>query len=674
MTRVLVRLGLAGLLLSTAAIDVQAAESTPVKTSRVTATLVTSTDAVRAGDAFQAGLRLQLAPGWHTYWRNPGDAGIAPELAFQLPSGSSASSINWPTPERVAEGDLTTFAYRGQVLLPVQVMPGSSPLTLKAHASWLVCRDICVPEEGDFTLDLPDGVPAPSAQAAMFAATASRTPAPASFQATIAPDGTLSLSGPGLPGDVVKAEFFPTADGDVETAGAQTPGHRGGALTLRLAFGSGHAANVPLDGVVALTTAGGDVVSLNISAKPAGIAGATPDSSLALLLLAALGGGLLLNLMPCVFPVLAMKAMGLARLSGADRRTIRGEAGSYTAGVVVAFTALGATLLALRSTGEAAGWGFQFQSPVFVTVVAWLLLATGLNMSGVFAVGERLAGTGQSLASRRGHIGSFFTGLLAVVVATPCTAAFMGAAVAGALAAPAGIAMLVFATMGLGLALPYAVIAIAPQLAAVLPRPGRWMATVRQALAFPMYGAAAWLVWVVSQQTGSTGVLVAATGLVAIGFAAWALGVAQSSAGRGRYVGYAAASAAGLFVVSLFTVQTAPGPEASEPFSPARLVELQGEGRPVFVNMTAAWCLSCLLNERLALSPTAVRTAFEHAHVAYLKGDWTRKDPAISTFLRDHDRDGVPLYVFYAPGQAPVILPQLLSEEELLAQVAKLRS
>ena len=304
--------------------------------------------------------------------------------------------------------------------------------------------------------------------------------------------------------------------------------------------------------------------------------------------------------------------------------------------------------------------------------MAWLLFATGLNMSGVFAVGDGLVGVGQSWTARRGHAGSFFTGLLAVVVATPCTVSFMGAAVAGALAAPWPSAMLVFATMGLGLSLPYTAMAAFPRLASLLPRPGRWMATLRQILAFPMYGAAAWLVWVVSQQTGPAGVLSAGVGLVAVGFAAWATGLAQQSSGWSRRSSYAAAAFGGVAAVALLTVQTAASTDSSEPFTPARLAELRQQGRPVFVNMTAAWCLSCLVNERLALSPTAVRQAFAAAHVAYLKGDWTRRDPAISTYLRDHDRDGVPLYVFYAPGQAPVVLPQLLSEGDLLARLAKL--
>ena len=675
MARRVARLAAIGLALFTVPQLAHAAESAAVHTNRVTATLVTDTDAVQPGVPFHAGLHLQLAPGWHTYWKNPGDAGVAPELTFELPAGSVAGPIAWPAPSRVAEGDLTTFAYRNDVLLAVQITPGTATLPLKAHASWLVCRDICVPEEADFAFSLPAGPASASAQVPLFAGAAARLPRQAPFHTAIAADGTMRLSGTGIPADIAAAEFFPAKEGATETAGAQRPTrHDDGDLTFHVALGAVVLDNPgPLEGVLTFTDAAGAITAFDVTATPGGTVAPQQSSSLVALLLAALAGGLLLNLMPCVFPVLAMKAMAMARLSGADGRTIRNEAGSYVLGVIAAFVALGAALLAFRSAGQAVGWGFQLQSPVFVTLVTWVLFATGLNMSGVFAVGESMVGAGQSLVSRRGHVGSMFTGLLAVVVATPCTAAFMGAALAGASIAPPAVALSIFATMGLGLALPYLALVLLPGLATALPRPGAWMVTLRQALAFPMYGAAAWLVWVVSQQSGPGGVLTASAGLVGVGFSAWAFGVAQRAGGRSRHIAAVAALAGGVAVVALLTVPAAPA-TPSEPFSPARLAELQGEGRPVFVNMTAAWCLSCLVNERLALSPAPVRAAFRQAHIAYLKGDWTRRDPAISAFLRDHDRDGVPLYIFYPPGRSPVILPQVLSESTLLAEVAKLRS
>jgi len=301
-----------------------------------------------------------------------------------------------------------------------------------------------------------------------------------------------------------------------------------------------------------------------------------------------------------------------------------------------------------------------------------------LNLSGVFEVSGSLVGAGGALAGRGGRLGSFFTGFLAVLVATPCTAPFMGAAIAAALAAPPAATLAVFLAMGLGLAAPYALLALAPGLARALPPPGAWMTILKQLLAFPMYGAAAWLVWVISQQAGPDGVLAAAGGLVLVGLAAWALGVTQKGTGRARPLGQAVAAAALLAALALlYGVADAPVPPGSalaasgdaKPYSPERLAALRAEGRPVFVNMTAAWCVTCLVNERIALSSEAVRKAFAARDVAYLKGDWTRADPAISDFLRQHGRDGVPLYVLYPPKGEPIVLPQILTASGVLEEL-----
>ena len=352
---------------------------------------------------------------------------------------------------------------------------------------------------------------------------------------------------------------------------------------------------------------------------------------------------------------------------------------SYTAGVLVTFAGLAGTLLVARAAGSAAGWGFQFASPVFVAGMCWLLFAVGLNLSGVFQIGAGLMGAGSALTEKHGHWGSFFTGLLAVLVATPCTAPFMGVAVAAGLAAPAGITIMVFLVMGLGLASPYILLAAMPGLARLAPRPGRWMEILKQGLAFPMYGAAVWLLWVVSQESGSAGVLATAAGCVLIGFAAWAMGISQSVRHKGRRLGTSLAVAAILAAASLLTgissSPATPAAEASggaEPFTATRLAALRAEGRPVFVNMTAAWCVTCLVNERVAISTDPVQQAFARGHVAYLKGDWTRQDPDITAFLRQHGRDGVPLYVYYpAGGGAPEALPQILTEGTVLAILSR---
>ncbi len=640
-----------------------------MKSKRSSVALITDTDQVAPGQPFTAALRLQLAPGWHTYWQNPGDAGMPPSLTPQLSPGSEAGPIQWPVPQRLAEGTLTTHAYTGDVVLPFVVSPGSGAFSMHAHADWLVCKDICVPEEAELDLQLPQGVPAPSAQAAEIRSALARVPADAPFRATIDPEGVLDLHGPGLPSGVRSAEFFPMAVGATGRAATAVAADGRGGIEVHLPT----TLNTVFQGVIALTAASGAVSAYHISPQP--IPGVTPAPLLSMLLLAAVAGGLLLNLMPCVFPILAMKAMALARLSGADLRRVRGQAVSYSAGVLVAFLALGTVLVAARAAGQASGWGFQFQSPLFVTCVAWLLFAIGLNLSGVFTVGEGLMGRGSTGVRRPGHAGSFLTGILAVVVASPCSAPFMGTALAGALALSVPWALSVFLALGVGLALPYGVLACIPAAAGLLPRPGAWMRTLQQMLAFPMYAAAVWLAWVLSQQAGPNGVLVACGGALAVAVAAWLLGFVQQDTGFGRNAARGGLVSIGMVLAGLlYVVQAGTGSAGpAEPFSTARLEALRSAGQPVFVNMTAAWCLSCLVNEEVALARPAVREAFARTHVVYMKGDWTSRNPAISAFLQQLGQDGVPLYVLFAPGRPPQILPQILSEGSVLAALAAVR-
>ncbi|MBW4091135.1 MAG: cytochrome C biogenesis protein, partial [Proteobacteria bacterium] len=655
------------------------------------------------GKPFHLGLLLRMAPGWHTYWRNPGDAGAAPDLHLVLPAGTVAGPLAWPAPRVVHEGPLTTYAYTGTLLLALTVTPhatappGTTGLPIVAHADWLVCKDICVPEHGTFRLTLPLGPPAPSAQAPLFAAAASAVPRPSPWAAVVASDGRLWLHGPGFdPAAVRSARFLPDRSGTISDDAPQPLGRTAHGIELRLVPGADFARAVPLAGVIEIADRSGMTTALAIAARPGPVPAAVPVPTAApaglgsgwlgsgLLRLLALGflGGLILNLMPCVFPVLAMKAIALTE--AAERGRMRALALSYTLGVLAAFAALGGALLAARAAGQSAGWGFQFASPAAVGGMALVLFAVGLNLSGVFELGAGVGGLGHGLASRGGHAGSFFTGLLAVVVATPCTAPFMAAAIGGALAAPAADALAVFLALGAGLAAPVLLLAVLPGLGRWLPRPGRWMVLLRQALAFPMYAATVWLAWVVSAEAGPAGVLALGAALVAAGFAAWVLGLAQA-ARRGRATGYGLAAAGGIAALAALgwlaatPAAVAGGDPASDAalsgvgiggagvpgaaaFSPARLAALRTAGQPVFVDMTATWCLTCQVNQRLALAPARVRAAFAAHHVAYLVGDWTRQDPTITGFLRAHGRDGVPLYVFYPPdAQHGQVLPQILT-------------
>jgi thiol:disulfide interchange protein len=657
---------LAAVLMLLAAIPAHALESAPVSSKRAVATLVTDTDAMQPGTPFRVGLRLRMADGWHTYWKNPGDAGVPPDLTID---GVTQSPIDWPTPRRVAEGPVMTYAYTGEVLLPVTVTaPMGAASTIKAHAQWLVCKDICVPEEGDFSLTVPIGTPAPSAQAPLFAAHDRSVPRPSPWTTRISPDGTLFVQGPELTtATVTDAWFIPDEPGHIQDDAAQPLSVRVGGFTLALKPTKEFDPAKNLSGVLSVRDRAGMQTDVLVNASP-GPSPAPAMPPLSQILVFAFLGGLILNLMPCVFPILAMKAVALARHAGRGRP----HALSYTAGVLVTFIALAGALLAARAAGTAAGWGFQFSSPVFVAAMAWLLFGVGLNLSGVFQVGGGLTGAGSGLADRHGIAGSFFTGLLAVLVATPCTAPFMGVAVAAGLAAPTAVTLLVFAVMGLGLAAPYVALASMPGLARLMPRPGRWMEILKQGLAFPMYGAAAWLVWVISQEAGSNGILATVAGLVLVGFAGWVFGITQTASVQPRRFGQAVAMVAVLAALAVLSGITATPVGAAtessaETFTPERLAALRSAGKPVFVNMTAAWCVTCLVNERVAISTDTVRQAFATDHVAYLKGDWTRQDPAITAFLRQNGRDGVPLYVFFpADGGPPEVLPQILTESEVL--------
>lgn len=660
-----------------------AAESTAVTSARAVVTLISNTDAVAPGKPFQAALRIAAAPGWHIYWQNPGDAGVPPSLDFSVPVGP----IGWPVPDRQPEGPVMTFGYTGETVLPVTITPGpfSGAFPLKLHATWLICAKICVPEEGDFRLDLPNGPAVASAQAPLFHRAAERLPTPSPWQGHVGPDATLGVIGAGLnPFSAREAWFFPSAWGQIDQSSPQALTVQEGGLTLAMRPGIEFKPDHDLSGVLVIRDDSNRQRAFTMAATPGAVAlpASEPPVPLARVLLLAALGGLILNLMPCVFPVLAIKAVGIASLRGADKRHARLQAASYVGGVLVTFLALGTLMIALRTGGAAIGWGFQFQSPVFVTAMGWLLFAVGLNLSGLFDVAAVFAGAGHSHTHRGGHAGSFFTGLLAVLVATPCTAPFMGVAIATALTSSATVTLTVFLALGLGFALPFALLALIPAVARALPRPGNWMVVLKQVLAFPMYAAALWLVWVLAQESGPDGVLAGGAGLVLVGLAGWALGLAQhhtlASNLRGRRAAHVVAIVAAIAAVAILpTIMVAPLSKTTarvdpgtEPFTAARLATLRAGGRPVFVNMTAAWCVTCLVNERLALSPDRVRRVFIDRHVTYLKGDWTRQDPEITAFLRAHGRDGVPLYVMYpANSGAPTVLSQVLTEGEVIAEL-----
>jgi len=688
-----------------------------VATDNVKAHLVSEVSAIAPGQSFWVALEFDIRDGWHTYWRNPGDSGQATTLKWQLPPGFTAGDIVWTTPHRFEIPPLVNYGYAKHAVHRVNItapdgLKAGAPIMLSAKASWLVCSDVCIPEDADLQLKLPvsasSGAVDP-ADAALFTAARSNLPS-AQFAATTAriQGGQLVIAlgkewGATLP-QIKSLAFFPYDEGGIEYAAPQTLTRNQDAVELAMKVGyqppkagivrgvllateqSGNdTVTVPMEIAANLSDTGGSEVKGNPRFAPAG-AGAAPaetpaadktTASLPVLLLFAILGGLILNLMPCVFPVLSIKAIGLVEQAKKHPAAVRTKGLVFAAGVISSMLCLAAVLLTLRAGGEQIGWGFQLQSPVFVTFLVYLLLAVGLNLSGVFEVGGGLAGVGDGLTQGDSYRASFFTGVLTTLVATPCTAPYMAFAVGAALTQPPVYALGIFAALGFGLALPYLLLSFAPWTRRVLPKPGAWMDTLKQVFAFPIYASAAWLLWVLAGQTSSFGLGAALAGAILIAFAAWAYQKSKSSAAGGRVAALVTATLAVLLAILLpvrFAGVAAAASSASghgaqaadgwQPYDAAQVAKLNAAGRPLLVNFTASWCLTCLVNERNAFTDSEVQEVFRNKGVTLMKGDWTSRDPAITQALASFGRAGVPLYVVYnsKPGStAPVILPQLLT-------------
>jgi len=643
----------------------RAAESNRFVSHEDTVSIVSKSDSV-SGSRLRLGLLFRLSKGWHIYWKNAGDAGAPPQLAVRRPAHLTVSAFDWPAPAWLVNNGLGDYVLGGTTLLPFTASfpqaVAARGVDLHARARWLVCSAvICVPQQAGFTLHLPKGVAPPSVEAALFATAREAELKSSPFASAISANGVLTITGKGLGrGNVRTAHFFPDRPDAIVNAAPQRLAAQPEGFTLALKLRK-WPPKEPLRGVLEIADASGKTQALTIAPKPAATGLALSAPGLLWSAFGALLGGLLLNLMPCVFPVLAIKALGVARLGGEGRASIRAQALAYTAGVLATMLIIGGVLEALRAAGAQLGWGFQLQSPAFVTFTAWLVFVIGLNFSGAFAFSGRFAGVGSTLAARKGVIGSFVTGLFAVVVATPCTAPFMGAAIASALADPIVLGLAIFLFVGIGMALPFLLLGFFPGLGTRLPRPGAWMGVLQQFLAFPMFATAIWLAWVVARQAGSTGVLIALTGAMLLGLAVWLLRFrGQIALATGLTV-----AAGTLGLLPLVRPAQAAGEtfmSGAVPYSAAKLATLRAAGTPVLIDMSAAWCVTCLVNEHVTLENDKVQAALRAHHVVIMTGDWTNRDPAISAYLEREHREGVPLYVYYPRDHAfPVVLPQILT-------------
>ncbi len=671
------------------------------------------------------GLEMTHQPGWHTYWKNSGDSGQPTELQWTLPAGVSAGEIQWPTPRKFPIAELANYGYDGTVLLPVplQIDPAflGSHIDVSVYAQWLACRKECVPEEGTFSVRIP--VQGSTAlHAASFEAARQAAPqALADASGSARPEASaLRVEVQGLPAawQGRTLEFFPETAGLIQPGMPWQQGWDGARwsaqvplspqrsdsptelpLVLALADPPDHGPGLP---GVRLQLPVQGAWPATASAQPAALspelqralaenaaraqqapAGGASALGLGAALLGALIGGLILNLMPCVFPVLAIKVLAFA-LHANDRAAHRRAGLAYTAGVVLSFLALGGLLLALRSAGEAIGWGFQLQDPLVVAALATLFTLIGLNLVGLFEFGSVLPSSLASLQARNPTADAFLTGVLAVAIASPCTAPFMGASLGLAIALPAWQALAVFALLGLGMALPYLAASWWPAVARALPRPGAWMNTFRQLMAFPMFATVVWLLWVLGQQSGIDGAAALLMLLVVLAWLVWALGLR----GRSRaLLGLLSGAALIWLGTAVGPHITRPAPVAAlgatadaeagavahwEPWTAQRMADLQAEGRTVFVDYTAAWCVTCQYNKRTTFADAQLLQDFQAKGVVLLRADWTRRDPAITAALARLGRNGVPAYAFYRQGQVLSVLPEMPSVDEVRAVLAGL--
>jgi thiol:disulfide interchange protein DsbD len=654
-----------------------------------------------------AGLYFKLEPGWHIYWKNPGDAGEPPHIHWTLPDGITAGPMQFPAPKRLPLGPLMDFGYEDEVLFPFKIYVAEGfhggPVTLHAKVDWLVCRERCIPGNAELEVQTKSYVgmsdwgytPSP-----LFQRFIDRIPKPLPanvkqvFQPTptgfrlVVETGQRETEAAFFPEDQdiidnpAPQKFTPTATGLIldlkkDVILAANPAQLKGVLELSggrayeiVALPIGTAAQMPIAAVASTT-----------SSSPAPMI--APSLSLSLLLRTsalAFLGGLLLNLMPCVFPVLFLKGLALVNSGNEERHKLRAHGLVYAAGILVSFWALVGVLLGLRAAGATLGWGFQFQSPVFLSLMAGLLFFLGLSLAGQFDIGLTLTSAGGSLAAKQGYTGSFFTGVLAVVVATPCTAPFMGAAIGYALAQSALVTFAIFTALALGLAAPYVALTLQPAWTRLLPKPGAWMEVLRQAVAVPIFATVIWLAWVLATAYGAGALLALLTSFLLLAIAGWFLG-------RWPAKRWAAAVAAVILLCVITIVvfasremvtasETLSPPEAQggwQPWSVEAVSRYQAEGRPVFVDFTASWCLSCQVNERVALNRPEVQQAFQSANVVLLRADWTRHDETITKALTALGRSGVPAYALYVPGEtSPRLLPEVLTPGIVINALAKL--
>jgi thiol:disulfide interchange protein len=649
--------------------------------------LVSDTQTISPEQKFQVGLHFKLKKGWHIYWSNPGDSGEPPSVRWQLPQGMTVQNFQWPVPAPIPLGPLMNFGYEDEVLLIADAKApqiNSGPAVIKAHARWLICRETCIPEKAELELPLRlADKSVVSAQQKLFSKFNQLLPkeSPEGWGAKVESIGEyfeLHLRGSKV--SEKNAFFFPSNPELIENASEQIFSKTPDGLKIKLKKAEGLSA-IPatFDGVLKFGSQASYVVHAKVLAntvqeRPAPAASAP---SLFIMLFFAFIGGAILNLMPCVFPVLSIKILGFLNSTGKNRNVIIRHGLVYSAGIVVSFWILTAVLLVLRAGGSEVGWGFQLQSASFVAILSSVLFLMGLNLLGVFEFGAGLTGIGSRVASAETYTGSFLSGILATVVATPCTAPFMGTAAGFALTQSPFLSLLTFTSMALGLAAPFLAISFYPHLSRFLPRPGRWMETFKQLMSFPVFASVIWLVWIFALQAGINETARLLVCLLFLAIAAWTRG--RWSQSRRALFAFLLLIGFGLFLVlpakqMRSAVRGDTTSSQWQSYNPSKIQEYQNAGKIVFVDFTAAWCVTCQVNERVVLESEDVKKKFAALGVVQMKADWTNEDPVITPAITSFGRSGVPLYVIYAQYNqvAPRVLPELISKGIVLNELENL--
>jgi len=663
----------------------------PVRATHATIELVTEPASIAPNHDFLAGLHFVLDPGWHVYWINAGDAGQPPHVDWKLPAGITAGALQFPAPRRLPLGPLMDFGYENEVLLPVpmradnSLKPGTKA-TLRGHLHFLICSRVCIPAQADLqhavSVVTQPGAQDPATEPLFLAAERHlprALPAGASVLVTQTKNAFIVTLKSGQ--RISSAEFYPFDPNLIANAAPQTVESLANGIRISSPKASG-LQQIPaqLHGLIKLPDGTAYQFTSAIMAAP--IASNQNAPSLLRVLGLAFLGGLILNLMPCVFPVLFIKGLSLVQSSGEERKRLRLHGAMYTLGILVSFWIIVAVLLLLRIGGRHLGWGFQFQSPYFVAVMALLFFFLGLSLAGLFEIGLSVTSVGGELAQRGGLSGSFFTGVLATVVATPCTAPFMGAAIGFALSQSALVTFAVFTLLALGLAAPYVLLTLQPTWMRLLPRPGAWMEYLKQAVSIPIFVAVIWMVWVFAQVAGGNGVAALLAGMLVTAIAGWVLG--HWPAKKGSTFAAVLLLIAAIALPS-FAARQLPPPRAVnqssnssvawQPYSPTQLAAYRAQGKPVFVDFSAAWCLSCQVNERVVLDRPDIEEAFRKNGVITMRADWTNHDDTITEALKQLGRSGVPTYALYSggPDTAPTLLPEVLTSGIVLDALKNLQ-